>query len=386
MNKVASVAFFMSYTFRIYNSVSELPLNWNAVIGDHNIMLSKEYFNALEISAPDNMQCYYMGFFKNNELIGGALFQYLDFQYHSTFQKNQLWCSIRNFFARKLGKDVMILGNNMLTGQNGFYFDSSKIKIGQVASLLDEAVALMQKERRKTALMIYKDYQAEFINSFQGKNHQLYFRFSVQPNMILKLKKDWLTFDDYLNAFSTKYRTRAKTAKKKLQGIEKQELSLEEARKYQPEMNMLYQNVAENAPFNTFFLAENHFEKMKEHLNGNLKIFGYFFNEKLIGFYTLILNNNDIDTYFLGYDKALQKEKQLYLNMLLDIVEFGITHQFKRIIFGRTALEIKSTIGAEPVEIFGLIKHNNRFLNPYMERIFISLNPKTEWIQRKPFK
>ena len=376
----------MSYTFTIYNSVSRLPLNWNAVIGNHNIMLSKEYFSALESSVPDNMECYYMGFFKEGELIGGALFQYLDFQYHSTFQKNQVWCSIRNFFARKLGKDVMILGNNMLTGQNGFYFDSSKITLEQVIPLLDEAVEYMQKEKRKTALIIYKDYQSGFINSFHGKNHQDYFRFSVQPNMMLKLKKNWVGFDDYLNAFSTKYRTRAKTAKKKLQGIEKRELNLEAVRKYQPEMNLLYQNVAENAPFNTFFLAQNHFEKMKEYLGENLKMFGYFFNEKLIGFYTLILNNSDIDTYFLGYDKILQKEKQLYLNMLLDIVEFGIDHQFSRIIFGRTALEIKSTIGAEPVEIFGLIKHNNRLLNLYMERVFVYLNPKTEWIQRKPFK
>lgn len=376
----------MSYTYTIYNSVSELPLNWNAVIGDHNIMISKEYFNALESSAPDNMQCYYMGFFKEDKLIGGALFQYLDFQYHSTFQKNKVWCSIRNFFARRLGKDVMIVGNNMLTGQNGFYFDSSKITLEDVISLLDEAVGIMQKEKRKTALIIYKDYQSGFINSFHGKNHQAYFRFSVQPNMMLKLKKNWTAFDDYLNAFSTKYRTRAKTAKKKLQGIEKREMSLEAVRKYQPEMNILYQNVAENAMFNTFFLAQNHFEKMKEYLGENLKMFGYFFNEKLIGFYTLILNNSDIDTYFLGYDKILQKEKQLYLNMLLDIVEFGIDHQFERIIFGRTALEIKSTIGAEPVEIFGLMKHNNRLLNPYMERIFVSLNPKTEWIQRKPFK
>ncbi|GAB0155341.1 hypothetical protein CHRYSEOSP005_06020 [Chryseobacterium sp. Alg-005] len=376
----------MSYTYTIYNSVAGLPLNWNAVIGNHNIMLSKEYFNALEKSAPDNMQCYFMGFFKDNELIGGALFQYLNFQYHSSFQKNQVWCSIRNFFARKLGRDVMILGNNMLTGQNGFYFDSSKITLEQVIPLLDEAVETMQKERRKTALVIYKDYQAGFINHFQGKNHHAYFRFSVQPNMMLRLKKDWTVFDDYLNAFSTKYRTRAKTAKKKLLGVEKRELSLEAVRKYQTEMNLLYQNVAENAPFNTFFLAPNHFEKMKEYLADHLKIFGYFFNEKLIGFYTLILNNNDVDTYFLGYDKTLQKEKQLYLNMLLDIVEFGILHRFSRIIFGRTALEIKSTIGAEPVEIFGLIKHTNKMLNPYMGRIFVSLNPKTEWIQRKPFK
>lgn len=376
----------MSYNLKIYSTVSDLPEYWNTVIGNHNIMLSKEYFHVLEVSSPQNMRCYFVGFFLDNELIGGALFQYLDFQYHSTFQKNQVWCSIRNFFGRQFSKDVMILGNNMLTGQNGFYFDSSKINLEQVVPLLDKAVCNIQKEIRKTSLIIYKDYQSNFVTYFNDKAHQAYFKFSVQPTMILKLRKQWLNFEDYLNDFSTKYRTRAKSAKKKLQGIEKRELHLREVKKLQKEMNFLYQNVAENAPFNTFFLAENHFEMMKENLKDNFKIFGYFSEQKLIGFYTLILNNEDIDTYFLGYNKELQKEKQLYLNMLLDMVDFSINHQFKRIIFGRTALEIKSTIGAEPVEIFGLIKHKNFLANQFMKNIFPSLSPKTEWIQRKPFK
>jgi hypothetical protein len=380
------VAFFMSYNLIIYKAVSGIHDHWNRVVGNHNIMLSKEYFQVLEASAPKNMECYFVGFFQDNELIGGALFQYLDFIEHKTFQKNEVWCSVRNFFARKFSKDVLILGNNMLTGQNGFYFDLSKITSEQIIPLLDEAVCKMQKEIRKTSLVIYKDYQSNFIDFFQDKSHQSYFKFSVQPTMILKLRDNWINFDDYLNDFSTKYRTRAKSARKKLQGIEKLELNLEDVKNLQKEMNFLYQNVAENALFNTFFLAENHFEKMKENLKDKFKIFGYFSDKKLIGFYTLILNNNDIDTYFLGYDKDLQKEKQLYLNMLLDMVDFSISHHFKRIIFGRTALEIKSTIGAEPVKIFGLIRHKNLLANQFMDRMFTSLNPKKEWIQRKPFK
>ncbi|WP_267402000.1 MULTISPECIES: peptidogalycan biosysnthesis protein [unclassified Chryseobacterium] len=332
------------------------------------------------------MECFFIGFFHDNELIGGALFQYLNFIQHKTFQKNEVWCSIRNFFARKFSKDVMILGNNMLTGQNGFYFDGSKITLGKVFPLLDKAVRKMQKEIRKTDLIIYKDYQTNFVKYFQGKDHRKYFRFSVQPNMMLKLRENWNNFDDYIHDFSKKYRDRAKSAKKKLTGIEKQELHLPDIKKHQHQMNILYQNVAENAPFNTFFLAENHFEKMKEYLNENFKVFGYFLDGKLIGFYTLILNLKDIDTYFLGYDKDIQKSKQLYLNMLLDMVEFGITQKFSRIIFGRTALEIKSTIGAEPFEIFGLIKHNNFAINPFIKNIFPSISPQTEWIQRKPFK
>ena len=376
----------MSYTFKKYRSSSEIPENWNHVIGQHNIMLSQEYFKTLETSCPENMKCFYIGFFNDNELIGGALLQYLNFIGHKTFQKNETFCNVKNLVARRFSKNVMILGNNMLTGQNGFYFDVSKITIEKVIPLLDEAVHEMQRQEGKTSLIIYKDYQESFIKYFQGKNHQSFYKFSVQPNMILRLQKNWLTFDDYLNAFSTKYRTRAKSAKKKIVGIEKFEMNLHDIKIHQKQMNILYQNVAENAPFNTFFLSENHFESMKESLKENFKVYGYYLNENLIGFYTLILNHRDIDTYFLGYDRELQKEKQIYLNMLLDMVEFGINEKFNRIIFGRTALEIKSTIGAEPVEIFGLIKHNNLLINRFIQNIFKSVNPTVEWIQRKPFK
>lgn len=376
----------MSYHLKIYTAVAGLPEDWDTVTGSHNIMLSTAYFRVLETSGPENMTCCFAGFFDDERLIGGALFQYLDFIRHKTFQKDEVWCSIRNFAARKFSRDVMILGNNMLTGQNGFYFDPEKISTGNMLLLLNEAVHQMQKEIRKTSLIIYKDYRSEFSSFFQGAESQDYFKFSVQPTMILETRENWKTFEDYLNDFSTKYRTRAKTARKKLAGIEKRELGSEEICRYREEMNILYQNVAENAPFNTFFLEENHFESMKEHLGINFKVFGYFSDQELIGFYTLILNHDDVDTYFLGYDKKLQKEKQIYLNMLLDMTGFAIGHQFKRIIFGRTALEIKSTIGAEPVEIFGLIRHTYSIINPFMKNIFPSLSPKTEWVQRNPFK
>ncbi|WP_294201235.1 peptidogalycan biosysnthesis protein [uncultured Chryseobacterium sp.] len=376
----------MSYYLKIYTSVSGLPQNWDTVIGNHNIMLSAAYFRVLETSKPQNMNCFFVGFFEDEHLIGGALFQYLDFIRHKTFQKDEVWCSLRNYAARKFSRDVMILGNNMLTGQNGFYFDPEKISTENMVSLLDSAVHKMQKEIRKTSLIIYKDYRSEYFSFFQDSKHQNYFKFCVQPNMILQIRENWNTFEDYIRDFSTKYRTRVKNARKKLAGIEKRELNAGKVTKYRKEMSVLYKNVAENAPFNTFFLKENHFERMKEHLGNNFKVFGYFSDQKLIGFYTLILNNDDVDTYFLGYDKEIQKENQIYLNMLLDMAGFAIDHQFKRILFGRTALEIKSTIGAEPVEIFGLIRHTYSAINPFMKNIFPSLSPKTEWIQRHPFK
>jgi len=52
--------------------------------------------------------------------------------------------------------------------------------------------------------------------------------------------------------------------------------------------------------------------------------------------------------------KNRQKEKMLYLNMLYDMVCHSINKGFKQIIFARTALEIKSSVGAIPEKCMGL--------------------------------
>lgn len=376
----------MHYSFQIFKNLDEIPENWDEIVSLKNKLLSRKYFEVLQNSKPNNMECYAVAFFNDKELIGGALFQYVDFQRHNTFQQSTSWCDIKNFLGKKFTKNVLIVGNNMLTGQNGFYFYLNKISAEESTILLEKAVQEFQKKIQKTSLIIFKDYQEKDVEKFDKELFRKYFQFSVQPNMILKLQNKWGNYEDYLASFSKKYRNRAKTARRKFVGLEKRELHLSDFEKYEHQLNVLYHNVAENAPFNTFFLSANHFYSLKEKLSENFKIFAYFYENKLIGFYTFIINNEKMDTYFLGYDKDLQKPKQMYLNMLLDMVAFGIEQKLQKIVFGRTALEIKSTIGAEPVEIFGKIKHNNFIINKLMPKIFPNIEPKVEWLQRKPFQ
>ena len=58
----------------------------------------------------------------------------------------------------------------------------------------------------------------------------------------------------------------------------------------------------------------------------------------------------------------------------------------QKIIFGRTALEIKSSIGAIPVNMSGFIYHNNKFVTKYIKQLFKKLEPTLHWQQRNPFK
>jgi len=151
-------------------------------------------------------------------------------------------------------------------------------------------------------------------------------------------------------------------------------------------INDLYNNVAKNAPFNTFFLSENHFYELKKQLGHNFLFYGYFLDEKLIGFNTLIKNGDAIDTYFLGYDDEHQRDMMVYLNMLYDMVGYSIKKGFKKIIFARTALEIKSSVGAKPYEMVGFMQHSNPLINTFIGKIFKSLEPETVWQERNPFK
>jgi hypothetical protein len=72
--------------------------------------------------------------------------------------------------------------------------------------------------------------------------------------------------------------------------------------------------------------------------------------------------------------------------MLYDIINYGISQGFERIILGRTALEIKSSIGAIPITLNGFMRHSFPLVHQNLHWIFPYLEPKANWIQRHPFK
>ena len=72
--------------------------------------------------------------------------------------------------------------------------------------------------------------------------------------------------------------------------------------------------------------------------------------------------------------------------MLYDMIGYAIKEQFETIIFARTALEIKSSVGATPLKMFGMMRHDNTFINSRLNFFFHYLEPKTIWTERHPFQ
>jgi len=379
----------------IYTSYKDFPESWST-LASHDIFLQPIYLKALEEASPATISLYYVGVFMIDELVGISIVQRVEVYAKDVFRSNNL-SLIKELFKTGISKilkgNVLVVGNLTHTGQHGLYYNKEKVSQTIYLDTLLKAVLqiktiIKQNSKKRIRIIMLKDF---FIDDNIHLEHKLFKSLGlnkvfVQPNMIMEVKSEWLSFEDYYNSFNKKYKRRYKTARKKINKIKRKELGIDEVKENLKRMHTLYSNVSNNAKVNTFLLPENHFYILKSNLKERFKVFGYFLDNELIGFYTLIINNKSLETYFLGYDAEHQYNNQLYLNMLFDMAQYGIENNMNSIVYARTAMEIKSSVGAKKKDMIVYMKHTNGFANFLFKQIFNTMNPTQKWMERHPFK
>ncbi|WP_299332832.1 GNAT family N-acetyltransferase [uncultured Psychroserpens sp.] len=382
--------------YTLHNSVADLPDSWDGLPID-DIFLKTPFLKALEESSPDNISSYFLAVFSSETLVGIAIIQRVEMYLDDVFRKTS------NTFFKRIGKwlismivkgNALIVGNLMHTGQHGLYFNAEKISQDDFLNTVSKGLKTLSKTikdqfGKNIRIVGYKDYfeYDPINNSASFFRREALYKAQAQPNMIFEVENNWNSADDYISAFNKKYRRRYRTARKKSSSIECSELNLDEVEKLSDRLYQLYENVSDNAGVNSFKLHKDHFYNLKLQLKDGFKIYGYFLNEKLIGFYTFIKNYDTLETYFLGYNQDLQHQHQMYLNMLFDMAIFGIEQQYSQVVFARTAMEIKSSIGAQPHSMYIYLKHtNNVIANTILKMVVKYANPVRDWEERHPFK
>jgi len=382
--------------YKIYRKVSELPKEWNALCYK-DIFLKTDFLEGLESSLPTNISGYYIGVFKGENLVGIAIVQRVQMYADDIFRKSSS-SALKQFAKQLVSKIVkgnaLVVGNLMHTGQHGIYYNENEISQNDYLSQLEKAlddliVDIRAKFNKKVRIIVFKDYFEddsihESIGFFKANN---LYKVQVQPNMVFAIPDTWKKAEDYISAFNKKYRRRYRTARKKSINLNYKELDTEYLKHNSKTIFRLYETVSDNARVNSFKLQEQHFYQLKTHLKDDFKVIGVFLKEELVGFYTLIINDNTLETYFLGYNKGLQHQYQMYLNMLFNMASFGIENGFKTIVYARTAMEIKNSIGAKPQPMHIYLKHTNSFIaNTVLKYIVKYMNPMRKWEERHPFK
>ena len=116
-----------------------------------------------------------------------------------------------------------------------------------------------------------------------------------------------------------------------------------------------------------------------------MRVDGYFLNNELIGFLSEIQKEKMLYSYFVGFDKNLNKSFPIYGRILIENITIAIRIKKERLILGRTANEYKSNFGAFPIKSYIYLKVENKFLRAILRPIYSKLRI-NKWTQRSPFK
>ncbi len=381
-----------NYHLEIYSSIKDAEQRWSAIAPTDNDFLQIPYFTFLENHPPRGLSFRYLVFSKSNKVIGIALCQLVQLRVGDALTDNAIpgyQQKVNEWILKLANMNAIINGNLLLTGDYGSHFDASISSVDQYQLIdagLHQLKTVLKKQNHATSLLILKDVANSKQNQVKSSLSKQYNEFVLQPNMVLQLKDEWHSFDDYLAAMTSKARVRARRAFKALGPIEKKEFTLDLMDAFLPQIDRLYKEIADKAGFNVVYLDGQYFRTFKAHFPEKFRVFGYFLNNELLAFYTTFKNHHELEAHFLGIDSQSNRTYQLYLNILFDIIRVAFDSQVKHINFARTALEIKSSVGAQPQELYFYGKHTNPLKNQIFSPVLAYFQPSVDWKPRNPFK
>jgi len=383
--------------FEVYLRISEIKAKWDYFLEDRNRFISSAYLSVLESSPPEGMEFAYAMMYRGEELIGLAPFQIIKFNAgksinfsvpKSGFQKVSQ--KFKSFFANKVQLKGLVGGNLLLTGDHTSIFRKGdledKEKNATYLKCVDYVHQFLESKGKKMYATFLKDFETDCWFKPNENSSKPYHRFFTQPNMIFYVQKGWNSFEDYLASLKSKYRVRYKRTSKKGSSLKRKIFSLEDIEHYEKEMFALFEQVAKNAEFSTFKLHKNYFKELKIGLRENYRLEAYFLEDRLVGFTTTIKNGSELEAHYLGYDAKVNGSAMLYLNMLYDMIKYGIEIGVSQIVLSRTALEIKSSVGAKPVNMYFYLRHQKTHANKLLPMLLSYLTPNQDWEPRSPFK
>ena len=385
--------------WEISDTLEKIANSWAAAAPPDNRFLQLPFLRAVAAAPPRDIDLRYAVYSHAGRPVGVVLLQLATFHAASNIKTDEsprgirqnVYAGIRGVVSRKAAFRTLTCGNFLLSGQHGFYFDPQIVAPAQRVALVEEALHLAQASFAQAGQKVNGHFVKD-IEPALGAAARKYLckrefhEVSFQPNMVLTLDAAWEKRDDYLAAMTSKYRVRARKATAAAAGVTRERWSIAQIDARRHELYALYEAVAAQADFSLVHLTADYLPALAHKLDEHFHLTAYTLDGVLIGFRTTIENYGRLEAHFLGYDPAYRRSHRLYQNMLYDLAEEGIRHNCGTVVYARTALEIKSTVGAAPEPLVSFLRHDKRWANCLLPRIFDYLAPKIEWTQRHPFK
>ena len=383
-----------SNTALFFSSIDEISNEiWTQLECENNLYFHRDFLKSIEINHSE-INFYYIILVDNsNKPIALASIQIVDF-YLDTVKTNfeDFIRKIKNLLRKlyilpnKKALKLLISGNTFVSGDHGIFITHSQDK-KQVIKNLAKAILHFVNSNNSINIdaFLLKDFVNESLFITDELKNYNYHPFSVEPNMILEINEDWISFEDYLNAIKTKFRVKAKKALQLSKEIIIKEVNDHNIENKLPQMTALYKKVVNNADFNLSHFNLESYKTLKSAFGEKYILKTYELDGKIIGFMSGMINQNSLDAHFVGLDYSLNRQYAIYQRMLYDYIQIAIAKKLKTLNFGRTASEIKSSVGAKPQDLTMYLRHKKGITNKIV-KLFLQYIQPSPFRQHFPFK
>ena len=373
-------------SFKVYKSIREIPESeWIHFVPTSRYFLSYQYLSTLEKSSPE-LDYIYVLYYKNNILKGLVSFQVVDFKGDALRKyipdTNFLVKFILNKGLDCIQSKLLVLGNLIFTCETGWYFDPLFSEPHR-DKILFEMIRIARKQVPKNTIGIMIN-EASGIRQHHSYKCQGFHLFEVENKMVFKSHL-FSNFSEYDEKLISKYRVRKNKIFQLNKNIEFFEINVLNFEMYQNEIQDLFNNVIEKSKFKLLDLNKDYFKIFLEEQSQTFKLVGFRENNTLLGFVSYFEINQEIEVHYIGLNYNYNQTNKLYNLMLYKMIELGISENKIEVCMSRTAQEIKSSVGAQPIRVFSFLKITNVFLN-FLTPFFLGrLKPK-KWSPRSIFK
>lgn len=387
---------------QIYPTIQKFnKTDWVKLIPKESFFLSWDYLWTFEKLAAPNFRFQYVIVSENNRPVAAFYFQliflleseisYILKPLASKLPKISIANEIRDWFVKcsiEKGFRLLVSGNNFISGEYGIGISPNAV-VKEVFDAFADTVKLISKNDKrdgKISAILVKDYfENTAVTTADHLQKKRYHRFLVEPEMIVAIQPEWKKFNDYLQAFSKKYRNRANVVLKKTENLKVIALDAVELEKVAPEIYQLYKNVYDRAKFRLSILPANYFIEMKKAFPDIFQIYIYQLNGKIVAFRSEFLLSAQLEGHFIGLDYTVNEIYPLYQRMLYDFIRDGIALGYQKVYLGRTAAVMKSTVGAVAHNLVCYLKYRNG-ITGQIARPFIEYLKPSIGVIRNPFK
>jgi hypothetical protein len=357
------------------------------------------YLSAMEKSSPAGVEYRYVIVKQGSKPSAFFYFQAIDLsrlevgsivqadQYSRIMQGlSQLIQKLLFGVRRNAPKFLLVCGNMCISGDYGVYIRPGLENMaGDFLMMALETAQADLNRNGKVVAMVVKDFLPE--KDYFGKTlkSKKFNALVMDPIMEMSIPNGWSDFGDYLDAISAKYRQRYLQASKKLMDTELRTLSTSEIERETDRINDLYHQVQAKSPVQLIKPDAAYLLQLANQLQEKVTFRAIYKDGKMIAFLTGINAGDHYEAHHIGIDYAFNKSHALYLNILYLYIQLALEHKAQKLSFGRTALEMKTTVGAVPVQCNAYLKLSNTLLNG-MACHLLPEESSDKWIPRNPFK